>query len=63
MKHILKTVILFFLVHLSLNVTAYTDDSNLRKVNKSTDSKIKKMKESGDNKAPKRGKPIRGNGN
>lgn len=63
MKHILKTGILFFLVHLSLNVTAYTDDSNLSKVNKSFDSKIKKMKESGDNKAPKRGKPIRGNGN
>jgi hypothetical protein len=63
MKRILKTVVLIFLVHICLNVSAYTDDSNLRKFNKSSDSKIRKITESGDNKAPKRGKPIRGHGN
>ena len=63
MKRIFKTVILISLVQMCLHVAAFIDDSNLNKVNTSSDSKIRKIKESGENKAPKRGKPIRGNGN
>jgi hypothetical protein len=63
MKQVLKTLAFIFVVQISSSVYAAADDQGKKKENNKNEHNLPKCKESGDNKAPKRGKPIRGNGN
>lgn len=62
MKLLLKTLLFTFLINLTGIVMA--NDFGLDRTKSAMNQhKMKTNRESGDHKAPKRGKPIRGNGN
>ena len=62
MKYLVKTIGLGYLINFSTVFLTYGKEIDKTNPNNCFHN-LKAFKESNDNKAPKRGKPIRGNGN